>query len=477
MKKEHLKKYIMRKLPGVDTLLTETPIKDLIQKFSQELVVYSIRSILDKARADIQKNNKNPDKNELISQIKDLISALTKPALKPMINATGVVIHTNLGRAPLGNNVLKNALESASGYCNLEFNLKTAKRGHRNGHLSEILKFLTQAEDAIVVNNNAAAIILILNTFSKDKETIVSRGELIEIGGSFRIPEIMSAAGAVMRETGTTNRTRISDYEKTINEKTALLFKAHQSNFAIKGFTEEAGLKALVELGKKKNIPVVYDIGSGLLRKPKNLSLSEEPDVRSAVKQGADLVCFSGDKLLGGPQAGIICGKKELIRKLAKAPMMRALRVGKLTIAALAAACENYLTDNLLAENTPIFNFLERTEKELLSLAEKLKAEFEAKGFVSEVIKSQGQCGGGTLPELKIDSFGVKISLKDKKRKENVLFAEKLYQELLNLDKPVLGILRQGNLVFDVLTLNKEDIPYISIVCSHAIHRVSTKIN
>ena len=242
-----------------------------------------------------------------------------------------------------------------SNYSNLEFDLKIGRRGQRNSHISELMKFVTQAEDAVVVNNNAAAVMLILKTFAEGKEVIISRGELIEIGGSFRIPEIMKASGCKMIEVGATNRTKLSDYENAITKDTALIFKAHKSNYYIDGFTEEVELSELSDLAREHELLFVYDLGSGLLRKPEGLPLEDEPDVRSSIKAGCDIVSFSGDKLLGGPQAGIIAGKSDLIQKIAKDPMMRALRVGKMTIAALSAVMRFYMKDEDLLTKVPIF--------------------------------------------------------------------------------------------------------------------------
>ncbi|MFC1888059.1 L-seryl-tRNA(Sec) selenium transferase, partial [Candidatus Cloacimonadota bacterium] len=341
-----------------------------------------------------------------------------------------------------------------SGYSNLEFNLNTGKRGQRNDHIKELLTYITGAENVVVVNNNAAAVFLTLLTFAKGKEVIVSRGELIEIGGSFRIPDIMKLSGAKMVEVGTTNRTRIKDYEEAITDKTRILFKAHKSNYEIKGFSEEVGIEELTELTKKYNLIMFYDIGSGLLRKPEGLKLKDEPDVLGSLNAGADLVSFSGDKLLGGPQAGIIAGKKELINKLAKSPLMRALRVGKLTMSALQHSISAYLDDSRLAEEIPIFEMLNRDSSDLKLLAEDLQSELSKLGIRSEVVSSKAQVGGGTLPGLEIESFGVQLSYEGKDRK----FAQKLFRKLLDLEDPVLGILREGKLIFDVLSVFKEDI-------------------
>ena len=320
-----------------------------------------------------------------------------------------------------------------------------------------MIKFITKAEDAVVVNNNAAAVMLCLKTFAENNEVIISRGELIEIGGSFRIPEIMKASGAKMVEVGTTNRTRLSDYEEAITKNTKIIFKAHKSNYQISGFTEEVGLEKLSKLARKHNLLFIYDLGSGLLRRPEKLPLEREPDVLSSIKSGADIVSFSGDKLLGGPQAGIIVGRKELIRKIAKTPLMRTLRVGKFTISALSTVISYYLKEEKLLNNIPMFMLLNRNKNELEKLAEKLLQEFKKNNIKAEIVDSFAQVGGGTLPDLKIDSYAVKLinSSKDDK------FAEKLFKKLLQLEQPVLGILREGNLLFDVHSIFEEDIQII----------------
>ncbi|MCK4311858.1 MAG: L-seryl-tRNA(Sec) selenium transferase, partial [Candidatus Cloacimonetes bacterium] len=328
----------------------------------------------------------------------------------------------------------------------------------RNTHISELIKYITRAEDAIVVNNNAAAVMLVLKTFAARKEVIISRGELIEIGGSFRIPEIMKASGAKMVEVGTTNRTRLSDYEDAITDKTRMILKAHKSNYFISGFTEEVEINDLVKLAKRYDLMCVYDMGSGLLRKPEGLPIEKEPDVRSALEAGVDIVTFSGDKLLGGPQAGIITGKKEYISKLAKAPLMRTLRVGKMTIAALTAVMRCYLKDEDLLPGIPIFKMLSRDKEELQRLAKQLSNEFDKYKVKNKIIESPAQVGGGSLPQLSIDSLAVMIVPPKADRK----FARRVFIELLKLDKPILGILREGNLLFDVLTIFEEDFSFIA---------------
>jgi len=447
----------IRKIPGVDKLLNNDEIKLLIKQYGTELVTFSIRNVLDETRKKILDGAKAPQLETLIITIINKTKEIGDKSLIEVINATGIVLHTNLGRSLLGDHVLAELKPIISNYSNLEFNLQSGKRGHRNSHISELMKFTCQAEDAVVVNNNAAAVMLILQTFAKGKEVIISRGELIEIGGSFRIPEIMEASGCKMVEVGATNRTKINDYENAITKDTAIIFKAHKSNYYIDGFTEEVELEKLSELAQKNGILFVYDLGSGLLRKPEGLPLENEPDVRSSLQAGCDIVSFSGDKLLGGPQAGIIAGKAELIKKIAKAPMMRALRVGKLTIAALSAVMRYYLNDETLLTKLPIFEMLNRSKNELQALADQLVAELKSRNIKSEIINSKAQCGGGTLPQLKIDSLAVKIIHEGNKN-----YAKKLHQKLLNIDKPILGILREGDLLFDVLTIKESDISIIA---------------
>ena len=450
----------LRQLPGVDVLLNQEEVKQLVGEYGVEMVTYVAREVINNTRERIIKGdwglgarNDRPSTQSpasfpqrLVPMIETLLKNINQPSLKPIINATGVILHTNIGRAPLGEKIVGDVSKILKGYSNLEFDLEKGKRGKRSAHLSNILKYITGAEDAAVVNNNAAAIVLILNTLAKDKEVIISRGELIEIGGSFRLNEIMAAAGVKMVEVGTTNKTRLSDYEKAITENTALIFKAHKSNYSIKGFSEEVGLKELSELARKNNLPFVYDIGSGLLKKPKGLPLESEPDVKSALKEGTDLVCFSGDKLLGGPQAGIIVGKKAYVSKLAQAPLMRALRVGKMTIAALTSVCQAYLKD---IPDLPVFAKLQQKPGQTKALAERLQALIPG----SEVVENIGYCGGGTLPDLEIKSYAVKL---------NNVEAEKVYYDLLKLDLPILGILRQGEILFDLLTVNETDLVYIA---------------
>jgi len=443
----------LRKLPGVDKLLNDDSIKERMEFTSREVVTSIIKQTLNNYRKAALVGAEIPDPVIIVEAILDNIYHLTTKSLRPVINATGVVIHTNLGRSPFGEKLLAEVQEILSGYNNLEYNLEAAQRGSRYAHVTHLLQYLTGAEDVLVVNNNAAAIMLVLRAFAKSHEVIVSRGELIEIGGSFRMPDIMSASDCKMIEVGTTNKTKVSDYENAITDETAMLLKVHQSNYIIQGFTTEATLEELVELGGRKNVPVVYDMGSGLLRKANIPFLSDEPDVRSTLATGIDLVTFSGDKLLGGPQAGIIAGKKELIAKLKKDPLTRALRVGKETLSMLEAIALAYLDEEKLINLSPIFQMMVAKPEALHKKAEALQNLLAKGGIKSTIIESKGQAGGGSLPGKFIESYAVQIEFENVPRNRRVENAEKLFDKLLKIDKPLLGVLRQGKLIFDVLTI------------------------
>ena len=447
----------LRSLPSVDALLRHNGVSPLIMRHGRELVTWAVRAEIALARDAAAAAAPDPD--ALAGRVALRVKAIVASSLKPVINATGVILHTNLGRAVLGEAVLADMAGIISGYSNIEFDTATGRRGDRHNHVAALLSFLTGAQDALVVNNNAAGIVLVLSTLAKKREVIISRGELIEIGGEFRIPDIMATAGSRMVEVGTTNRTRIADYEKAITPKTAVIFKAHRSNFSVKGFTEEASLEQCASLAAKKGLPFVYDIGSGLLKRPCSLPLQNEPDVASALSRGADLVLFSGDKLLGGPQAGIIAGKKDLVERLAKAPLMRALRVGKLTMAALSSACRSYLDEGALVKNNPTFAMLSKKQEETRRLAAMLQDMLEGRGITARVEDTNGQCGGGTLPELSIPSCAVVLEKKGPRQEDPT---KRIFDRLCAAERPVVAVLREGSLVFDMLAVREPEISVLA---------------
>jgi len=439
-------------IPSVTAVLKEQAVKDSIAEYGNLPVKEAVRKTIASMRDCIQQGKDLPSKEQYLEKINSLTAELSGRSFRNVINATGIILHTNLGRAPLGQMMMEDISKQLGGYSNLEFDLEAGKRGSRYVHIKECLKLITGAEDVLVVNNNASSVILALNALCKGGEVIISRSEMIEIGGSFRLPEVFEAAGCKLVEVGATNKCRISDYEKAINENTKAILKVHQSNFAIIGFTQECGLSELKKLAQKHNLPLLYDLGSGLLRKPANLPLEGEPDVHTSIKEGADLVMFSCDKLLGGPQGGVLCGSKELIGILSKTPLLRALRMGKLDMAALAWVCRQYMDDATLKANVPIFSMLEKSQEKLQKEAEDLAGKLKAENIDCSVVQSNGQVGGGTLPHVKLDTYAVALkaegSVKDKKR-----FAERLHRQLMKGKAPIAGVLREGELLFDVLTL------------------------
>ncbi len=452
---------VYKHLPAVSKLLKSSIVSEKIEIYGRQIVLNSIRKTLEYFRQQMINPETKLSEETIIYEICKDLEKSNKSYLKKVVNASGIIINTNLGRTPISESTFDKAKEIACNYSNLEFDLIAGKRGNRNSHLKEILCQLTGAEDALIVNNAAAAVLLCLNTFAKRKEVIVSRGELIEIGGSFRIPEVMKAAGCKMIEVGTTNKTKISDYQNAINRKTALLFKAHQSNFVIKGFTEEVNLKDLVNLGRKHNLPTIYDLGSGLLEKSEFKALNKQIDVKTSLKLGADLIIFSGDKLLGGPQAGIIIGKKQLVKILEKNQLLRALRVDKTTIALLEASFKLFLNKNELYDQNFIFQTLSLSKNQIKNKAEILLKSLKEKNIQAEIIPNKTLIGGGTNPENEIDSFAVKIIFSQNK-KENSNISAKIYKQLMLTDIPIIGILRKGELLFDLIACSENEILHIS---------------
>lgn len=455
-------------LPSVDAVLKTKEMTRVASLHGRSLCVFAVRETLALERILAQEKDAIPDIDKIVTFSASLVSSLAVPSLVPVINATGVILHTNLGRAVLGKKVLADISGVVRGYSNIEFNLTNGARGNRHDHIASLLRFLTGAQEVLVVNNNAAAIVLALSTLAKKREVIVSRGELVEIGGEFRIPDIMAASGCRMVEVGTTNRTRIADYEKAITEKTAVIFKAHKSNYAMTGFVEEATVAQCASLAHQKSIPFIYDLGSGLLRKPQGLPLGNEPDVRSAIAAGADLVLFSGDKLLGGPQAGILAGNKNLLVRCAKSPIMRALRVGKLTMTALASACRSYCDDASLVKNNPTFALLSRDHADIKRCAHLLLEKLEAHGVHAMVSDTLGQCGGGTLPNVAIPSAAVVFEKRGPKRVDGL---RNVFDRLRSGDPPVVAVLREGRLVFDMLAVAESDISVLAQAIATALEK------
>lgn len=366
-------------------------------------------------------------------------------SLTRVINGTGILLHTNLGRAPLSREAIERMASLGGNYMNLEYNIHRGKRGTRYEHLRDLLSLLTKAQDSLVVNNNAAAVLLILDTFASKKEVIVSRGELIEIGGSFRLPDVMKKAGVKLVEVGTTNRTSLGDFKEAIGEETALIMKSHQSNYKIMGFTEEVSLDELVSLSRECHLPFYYDMGSGNL-----LPFSREPTVREVVTKGVPLISFSGDKLLGGPQAGIIVGDRDGIEALKKNPLTRALRVGKLTLLTLEETLRHYVAEE--TEKIPLYQSLNTSLKVLEERGRYIVAEMESREDLKiEVVNGEGEMGGGSLPLEKIESRQLHIT-------SHHLSARELKERLLAQRPPIIGRIVEETLILDLLAVNEEEI-------------------
>jgi L-seryl-tRNA(Ser) seleniumtransferase len=406
------KQKLLKELPSVDEILKSNDGVKWCRTYPKKYVLQAIRDVIGMRRKEILEVSSSDVSIEgMSSDIEMKIEKLSAFSLQPVINATGIVIHTNLGRSVLSEKILDNARKIAENYSNLEYNLETGRRGKRYTHITRILREITGAEDALIVNNNAAAVLLCLGALAKGKEVIVSRGELVEIGGSFRVPDIMSLSGAVLREVGTTNKTHLYDYKNAINENTALILKVHQSNYRISGFTEEVPIADLKKLSEKYHIPLMYDLGSGCMIDLKPYGTYSEPSVQNIVASGVDIVTFSGDKLLGGPQGGVIVGRKEYIEKLQGNPLTRAIRIDKLTLAAFEATLMEYLDEDKSIENIPTLKMLlqkpERIKKRAKKIALLLKRTVKAAKI--EITEDTSKSGGGSLPEIEFPTYAVSI--------------------------------------------------------------------
>jgi len=440
---------LLRALPQVDELLKE----DQFQGFPRQIVLKAVRQSIDKTREDILKRRlKTVSKKVILQQAMELVKEFLKPSLTKVINATGIVIHTNLGRAPLAKEAIKAIVDICEGYSNLEYDLKTGRRGKRYDHLRGLLKDITGAEDAIVVNNNAAAVLLCLSALARGKEVIVSRGELVEIGGSFRVPDVMLQSGAVLKEVGTTNKTHIEDYQKAISENTAMLLKVHRSNYRIVGFTEEVSIEELVSLGQTHSLVVMYDLGSGCLFDLKQYGVNEEPMVQEIIAKGVDIVTFSGDKLLGGPQGGIILGKKELIERIASHPLTRALRIDKMTLAAMEATLRLYFDPSVAKENIPVLKSLLSTPEQIKRRAQRLRRllrEVAGDNIQITVEEDETRAGGGALPEVPFRTYVVAI---------DGVSAQLLQETLRTTTPPVIGRVKEDKFILDMRTVGDNEL-------------------
>jgi L-seryl-tRNA(Ser) seleniumtransferase len=449
---------LLRSIPKVDEILKHDLWKRLVRLYPEGIAKDVLRYCLDDLRISIKEDKISaiPLMDQIIESVEKQVKLSVSPRLKRVINGTGVIIHTNLGRSLLSKSAIDAIVNAASHYTNLEYDLKKGSRGDRYEHCTFILQKLTGAENAIVVNNNAGAVFLILNTFTEGKEVIISRGELIEIGGSFRIPDVMKKSGALLREVGTTNRTFVEDYEHAINEYTGLLMKAHTSNYKIRGFVHETTGEEFISLSRKYNLPAYYDAGSGMLFPLKTFGMHDEPCIIEELKKGWDIISFSGDKLLGAPQAGIILGEKTYIDALKKNPITRMLRPDKFTLAALESTLLLYLDEVTAQREIPTLkmvyedkNVLKRRAQQLIR---KMKGLSEKLSFVTTEISSE--VGGGSLPDVLIPSFGIAI-------KPLAMSVEALEERLRSLDVPIIGRIEKDMFLLNMRTILKEDEPLL----------------
>jgi L-seryl-tRNA(Ser) seleniumtransferase len=444
----------LRQLPSVDEVLRTPAATAAIERFGRSAVVSAVRRVISQSRADATIPGGT---EEVISEAAVLLEAQQKPSLRPVFNLTGTVLHTNLGRALLAESAIEAAVSAMRSAVTLEFDLEGGQRGERDDHLRALLCELTGAEDATVVNNNAAAVLLVLNSLALRREAIVSRGELIEIGGAFRMPEIMSRAGAKLVEVGTTNRTHRKDYVAALGPKTGIIFKVHTSNYRIEGFTKEVSARDLAALAADRKIPLVHDLGSGTLVDLTRFGLSHEPTVAEAISDGAGLVTFSGDKLLGGPQAGFIVGRKDLIAAINRNPMKRALRLDKMRIAALEATLRLYRDPDRLARHLPTMRLLALPQIEIEARARRMHRTVQASAgssFSVEVVACQSQIGSGALPAVTLPSAGLAIRPLAARGAGSLL--KRLAAGLRGLDIPVIGRIEDQALVLDLRCLEDE---------------------
>ncbi len=454
---------VLRQLPSVDEMLHHPQILEALRALPRTLVVTSIRHVLDAKRKSLladpdQAHKVSIDRDSIAEEVLEAADRRNQFTLRPVVNATGIVVHTNLGRSLLANEAVQRLQTVCQAYTNLEYDLSRGRRGSRYVHAEEILKEITGAEAALVVNNNAAAVLLVLNTLAKGREVVVSRGQLVEIGGSFRIPDVMAGSGAILREVGCTNRTHLRDYENAINEQTALLMKVHCSNYRVIGFTAEVPVEKLVALAHDKGLYVVEDLGSGSLVDVSPYGLPTEPTAQGALKAGVDVVTFSGDKLLGGPQAGIILGRPEIIEKCRKNPLTRALRVDKMTLAALEATLRLYRDPRHAFASIPTLRMIAASAETLKTRAEELAGRLSSLGLDHKmtvtVEKNVSQVGGGSLPEHHLPTYVVSVQ----PRKESTTRLEKA---LRGYSPPIIGRIEADKFLMDVRTLQEKDLEVI----------------
>lgn len=447
-----MSKQLLSQIPAINKILLLDEVKSLIQEYSEVAVKSAIKNYIDEIKQEIlnEELHEVPSLEKIVEEVKHIVKSEDKNSLRRVINATGTILHTNLGRSLLSQKIKENIESVAFNYSNLEFDIDNKKRGSRYVHLIDIIKKLTGAEDVLVVNNNAAAVLLTLNTLVKDKEIVVSRGELVEIGGAFRIPEIIKLSGGTPIEVGTTNKTHLKDYENAITDNTGALLKVHTSNYKIVGFTKEVSNEEISYLARENELVSINDLGSGQFVDFSRFGLPYEPTVKEVLDSGIDIVTFSGDKLLGGPQAGIIVGKKEYIEKMKKNQLTRALRVDKMTLAALEATLKLYLDEKEALEYIPTLHMISLSKERLLGKADVFKTRLCDLDFKITIAEDKAEVGGGSYPASYLDSVVVKLE-------HPRLSATDIERRLLEVEIPIITRIKDNELIFDMRTLRTRE--------------------
>jgi len=438
---------VLRKIPSIQKISESKRFIELCKTFPRHIAINEMRLILDSIR---NSNNNNISVDLILNNLDKNLQDLISPQPRQIINTSGVILQTNLGRAPLANNAIKAMNEAGSNYTNLEFDLTTNKRGGRLKKFKNIINRLTYAEDAIVVNNNASAVFLGLKALCKNKNVLVSRSESVEIGGGFRVPDVLDESQAILVDVGTTNKTYVSDYESHIDDNTGAVLLIHQSNFVIEGFTHKPDIKEIVQMARKHKVPVFYDLGSGSMINTEEFSIQYEPTVQDAIKDGVDLVFFSGDKLIGGPQSGIIAGKEKYVQLIEKYPLTRALRLDKVLLAGLIATLQMYITESYI--DIPIWNMISKSKEDMLKIVKNWKNKLDYEFL--DIEKSNAMIGGGSMPEQHVNSYSLSINFDSLS-----ISASQFSKKMINKPTPLIGRVKDNKFILDPRTLlDKQDV-------------------
>ena len=447
-----MSKHLLSQIPAINKILLLDEIKELMNTYTEVAIKSAIKQYIEEVKQAIlnEELSEVPSLSKIVGEVEKIVEKEDKNSLRRVINATGTILHTNLGRSLLSEKIKENIESVAFNYSNLEFDIDNKKRGSRYVHLIDIIKKLTGAEDVLVVNNNAAAVLLTLNTLVKDQEIIVSRGELVEIGGAFRIPEIIKLSGGVPVEVGTTNKTHLKDYENAITEETGALLKVHTSNYKILGFTESVSNEEISYLARENELVSINDLGSGQFVDFSKFGLPYEPTVKEILDSGIDIVTFSGDKLLGGPQAGIIVGKKKYIEKMKKNQLTRALRVDKMTLASLEATLKLYLDEKDALEHIPTLHMISLSKERLFGKADVLKTKLSSLDFDIRIEEDKAEVGGGSYPASYLESVAVKLT-------HRKLHATEIERKLLEVEIPIITRIKDNSIILDMRTLRTRE--------------------